>query len=440
MTDRSAVDGTAPCAYVVVGANHRSSNPALRDRIFVTEAQAPSLLASLADAGVPQCLVMSTCDRVEVQAASPDPATAVTAIREALAARGVPADTVGDPFYVLTGDAAVRHVFAVAASLDSVVIGESQVLGQLHEAHRVAAAAGTIGSELEALMQAAYGAAKAVRSETAIAEGPVSMASAAVRVARDLHGDLAETQGLLIGGGDMGMLMLEQFRHAGMREPTVAVSSPALAESLARAAGGHAARLDDLETLLEDADIVVTAAGLGHHLVTAEMMRRVLRRRRHKPVFVIDAAVPGDVEPAVDRLGDAFRYDLDDLEAFATRNRDAREAAAQEARAIIDRHADSFARRRAGRQAVPTVTELRARFEAIRCAVLAADPGADAETLTRRLVARLLHDPSEVLRGSAGDGDRMAMAARALFRLDADEIDDGSDAAGSGTGKESDER
>jgi glutamyl-tRNA reductase len=439
MTDRSAVDGTAPCAYVVVGANHRSSSPGLRDRIFVSEAQAPGLLSALAAAGVAQCLVMSTCDRVEVQAVAPDPVVAGSAIRAALAARGVPADTAGDPFYVLTGDAAVRHVFAVAASLDSEVIGESQVLGQLHEAHRAAAAAGTMGSELEALLQAAYGAAKAVRSETAIAEGPVSMASAAVRVARDLHGDIADTRGLLIGGGDMGMLMLEQFRHAGMREPTVAASSPALAESLARAAGGHAASLDDLETLLEAADIVVTAAGLGRHLVTAETMRRVLRRRRHKPVFVIDASVPGDVEPAVDRLADAFRYDLDDLEAFATRNRDAREEAAEEARAIVASHAAAFERNRAGRQAVPTVTDLRARFEAIRAAVLAADPGGEADALTRRLVARLLHDPSEVLRDSAGAGDEMTRAARALFRLDAADAGDGSAAAAGGAGKESDE-
>lgn len=427
MTDRSAVDGTAPCAYVVVGANHRSSSPGLRDRIFVEETETPSLLAGLRAAGVSQALVMSTCDRVEVQAAAPDPQAAGSAIRDMLAARATPADRLGEPFYVLSGDAAVRHVFAVAASLDSVVVGETQVLGQLHQAHREAAAAGMVGSELEALLQAAYAAAKAVRSETAIAEGPVSMASAAVRVARDLHGDIAATQGLLVGGGDMGVLMLEQFRHAGMSELTVAASSLALAESLARGVGGHAATLADLEALLVHADIVVTAAGLGRHLVTAEMMRGALRRRRHKPVFVIDAGVPGDVEPEVDRLADAFRYDLDDLEAFATRSRTAREAAAAAARAIVETHAQAFARDRAGRVAAPTVTGLRAHFERIRQDVLAGDPGADAETATHRLVARLLHDPSEVLRQAAGttDDGAIAAAARALFRLDRDDDETG---------------
>ena len=428
MNERSAGDGTAPCAYIVVGANHRSSSPGLRDRIFVDEAQVPAFLAGLVAAGVPQCLVMSTCDRVEVQAAAPDPVAAGAAIRAALAQRGTAADTRGEPFYELTDTAALRHVFAVAASLDSVVVGEAQVLGQLRQAHRDAAAVGCVGSELEALLQAAYAAAKAVRGETAIAEGPVSMASAAVRVARDLHGDIAGTQGLLIGGGDMGMLMIEQFRHAGMTEMTVAASSPALAESFARAIGGHAASYADLDSLLVHADIVVAAAGLGHHLVTAEIMRGVLPQRRHKPVFVIDAAVPGDVEPEVDRLADAFRYDLDDLEAFATRSRTAREAAAQQAWMIVDRHVAAFTKDRAGRLAVPTVTELRNRFERIRQEVLASSGGADADALTRRLVARLLHDPSEILREQAGAGqeDDVAAAARRLFRLD-DGADNGKD-------------
>jgi glutamyl-tRNA reductase len=426
MKDRSAANGLAPCAFVVVGANHRSSSPGLRDRIFVTETQVPDLLAGLVAAGVPQCLVMSTCDRVEVQAATPDPQGAAVAIRAALAQRATGADNAGgDPFYVLTGDAAARHVFAVAASLDSVVVGETQVLGQLHHAHRDAAAAGTVGSELDALLQAAYAAAKAVRAGTAIAEGPVSMASAAVRVARDLHGDIATTSGLLIGGGDMGMLMLEQFRHAGMSDMVVAASSPALAESLARAVGGHAATLDRLDDLLVAADIVVASAGIGRYLVTTAMMRAALRRRRHRPVFLIDAAVPGDIEPAVDRLGDAFRYDLDDLEVFATRNRTAREAAAAEAWQIVDRHAAAFSRDRVGRQAVPTVTALRAHFERVRTDILAESGDADAESITRRLLARLLHDPSEVLRADAASGSAggeatdIAAAARALFRLDA---------------------
>lgn len=420
MTQRSAVDGMAPCAYVVVGANHRSSSPGLRDRIFVAESDIAPFLGRLAAAGVPQCLVMSTCDRVEVQAAAPDAAAAGAAVRDLLAQRGAGADADGGAFYVLTGAAAVRHVFAVAASLDSVVVGEAQVLGQLRQAHRDAAAAGRVGSELEALLQAAYAAAKEVRSATGIAEGPISMASAAVRVARDLHGDIADTHGLLIGGGDMGMLMLEQFRHAGMTQVTVAASTAALAERLARAVGGHAATFDALDDCLVQADIVIGAAGLGRHLVTADMMRAALQRRRHRPVFAIDAAVPGDIEPAVDRLADAFRYDLDDLEEFATRNRAQRHAAADAARAIVDRHTAAFERDRAGRRAVPTVADLRARFERIRREVLAGGAGADAEELTRRLVNRLLHDPSEVLRAQAADdeaGGDMAAAARALFRL-----------------------
>ncbi len=428
MTERSAVGGMVPCTYVVVGASHRSSNPGLRDRIFVADTETISFLSGLAAAGVPQCLVMSTCDRVEIQAAAADPGAAGRVIRNALARRANEADMAGeDPFYTLTGEAAVRHVFAVASSLDSVVVGESQVLGQLKEAHRAALQTGCIGSELEALLQAAYATAKDVRSGTGIAEGPVSMAAAAVRVARDLHGDIAGTEGLLIGGGDMGLLMLEQFRHAGMTKMTVAASSAALADSLARAVGGHAATFDDIEDCLVRADIVVSAAGLGRYLVTTGMMRAALRQRRHKPVFAIDAGVPGDIEPEIDRLADAFRYDLDDLEEYATRNREARNIAADQAWAIVERHVAAFGRNRAGRQAVPALAGLRDRFERIRREVLAGGEGLDAEELTRRLVNRLLHDPSEALRRHASDGDirGIADAACELFRIGRN--DDGDD-------------
>jgi glutamyl-tRNA reductase len=419
MTQRSATDVSAPCAFVVVGANHRSSGPELRDRIFVAADETRAMLRHLVAGGVPQCLVMSTCDRVEIQAAAPDPDAAGALIRDAMSrrAKGLAA---GEPFYVLTGDAAVRHVFAVAAGLDSVVVGESQVLGQLRQAHRDSGDAGCVGSELESLLQAAYTAAKDVRSNTAIAEGPVSMAAAAVRVARDLHGDIADTTGLLVGGGDMGVLLLEQFRNAGMADLTVCASSRALAENMARGFGAHAATLDDLEYCLARADIIVAATGLGHFLITADMMREALRRRRRKPMFAIDAAVPGDIDPLVDHLDDAFRYDLDDLEAVAERNRGSRLAAADAAWAIVDRHAAAFASARRGRRAAPTVVQLRERFEAIRRDVLAANGLADAEEATRRLVGRLLHEPSQALRDAAagGDPDAIEAAVRVLFRLE----------------------
>lgn len=415
---------------IVVGANHRSSSVILRDLMFVADAQAPAFLDRLRREGVDQAIVLSTCDRVEVQAAG-DARLAPPVISQALADQaGQPLDVVQGELYAFSGHAALRHVFAVAASLESQVIGEPQVLGQVKAGHRLARAAGTVGPELEATLQAAYAAAKRVRAETVIAEGPVSMAAAAVQVARDVHGDLGRCAGLLIGDGEMGELMAEQLVTAGLGRLTVTMPAAARAEAAARRLECHVAPFENFAAAVADADIVLAASGGREHLITGELVGTALKRRRRRPIFLVDTAVPGDVEPAVGKIDQAFLYDLDDLERLAMQGRAGREQAAAEAWKIVGAEVAAFERARGERRAVPAIASLRSRFEEIGRDVLAEAGNSGPEEVARRLVNRLLHAPSQALREIAADesefGGERAVAEeilRRLFRLD-DELDD----------------
>ncbi len=422
-----ATIGVTTASYLVIGASHRTCSGTIRDRLATDEAEVPGVLERLRAAGVAQAVWLSTCDRVEVQAVHERPNEAALTIAEAMAERvGLPMPDLAARLYTHTGLDAVRHLFAVACSLDSQIVGEPHVLGQLKTAHRGAVAAGLTGPELEAMLQAAYAAAKRVRNETPIAEGATSLAAAAIQVARDLHGDLRRCTALLIGLGDMGTLVLDGLREAGLSRLTVTAPVDRRAEAAARRLDGHFAPWADLDSTLAGADIVVTAAGLGRYILSTGMMEAVLKRRRRRPVFVVDAAVPSDVDPAVAGMDGAFVYDLADLERVALQGRVGRQAAAQAAWTIVDEAVAAFARDRAERAAVPAVAALRLHFEAERQRLLGEHGDLDAASATRLLVNRLLHQPSEMLRALAAERDGVGLAERAaaerllfrLFRLD----------------------
>lgn len=404
----------------VVGANHRSSSVGLRDRLFLDEAKAPLFLGRLADRGVAQAIVLSTCDRVEVQAVADDPDSGARTVREMLvAASGQPEGDLADQIYALSDEAAVRHVFAVAASLDSQTVGEPQVLGQVKEGHRFAQAHGMTGVELDTLLQAAYGVAKRVRTETEIGRHPVSIASAAGRIARDVQGDLSAAELLVVGLADMGDIIVEQLRAAGAERITMSGPSRRT-ESAARRAGFRHLPADRLDSGLKDFEIVVAAAGTGRHLITAASMEPALAARRRRPVLLIDAGVPGDIDPAVGDLEGAFLFSLDDLERVAMEGRSTRGTAARAAWDIVDEEVETWRRNRAARTAAPAIVDLRAHFEAARAALLDDNPGLDAPEATRMLINRLLHEPSRAMRTIA-ETDRsrgdLAKSERLLRRL-----------------------
>ena len=403
----------ATVRHVVVGANHRSSAAATRDRLFVEPDRVPSLLESLRERGMNQAVLLSTCARVEVQGAHENPAAAAGAVRGLFVeVSGLGEQEIDAETYALEGEEAIRHMFHVAASLDSPVTGEPQVTGQVKEGHALARAAGMTGPETESALQAAYAAAKRVRTETAIGTGPVSIAAAAVQLARDVHGDLDRCRGLWIIGGDMGELIAEQVLAAGLGRISVTASVTSRAEAAARRYRAHHASMEHLSDLLAEADIVITSLGTGENVISADVMEAALVARRRRPVFVIDVAVPSDVAPEVNDLDGAFLYDLDDLERIAHRHRAGRDAAAAEARSLIDAEVSNYILSRAGRAAAPTIAALRRHVEMVRADVLAETPGADAEDATRRLVNRLLHGPSRALdelarSGASDDAERL---------------------------------
>ena len=412
---------------LVFGVNHRSATAALRERLLIEESHRPAILEAVHALGLDESLLIATCDRLDVVALHAEPESAFALVRDVFARQArVTPDDMERQSYRHFGEAALRHVFAVAASLDSQMIGEPQVLGQVRESHRLARAGGTLGPGLEAVLQGAYATAKRVRNETLVAQRPVSIAASAMSVARNLHGDLARCNGLLLGLGEMGDLMALELKEAGVADLVVMHTSSALAEAAAHRLHCHFRPWDELAEGLMNADIVVSAVGSGRHIVTAPLAEATLKRRRRRPILFIDTAVPGEVEPGVEDRDGAFVYDLDDLEGVASQGRAAREAMAPAAWQILGEEVTAFLRQQAERTAVPAVTGLRQHFEAMREQVLA-ESGTDAGAATRLLINRLLHGPSETLRsvaaGDPGAARALEQAIGRLFRLDHQEAE-----------------
>lgn len=407
--------------FVVVGANHRSASLGLRDQLFVDDSGVADFLVGLKARGLYEVLVLSTCDRVEVWAGHHDGDMATSLICEAYGARaGLSPAALAGQLYTHVGEAAVRHAFAVASAMDSLVIGEPHVAGQVKAAHRLARDAGTCGPELEAVLQAGFACAKRIRSETHIGEGPVSIAAAAVQLAGDLHGDLSHCSGLVLGAGDMGELVAESLVAAGLGRLSVTAPRASRAEALAHALNANVVAFENMREALAGADVVVASSGGRAVLVTSEVVTAALKKRRRKPIFLVDAGIPGDIEPAVNRIDGAFLYDLNDLEQVALEGRATREQAARSAWTILDDEVSLFLRGRAARVAVPAIVALRQRFEETREAVLAESHG-DADAATRLLIHRLLHAPSETMKSVAAEGadwQHMEKTLRTLFRLD----------------------
>lgn len=407
-----------------VGVNHRTAPSALRERLYIAEDAVPAVLAGLRQAGLTQAIVLSTCDRTEIIGYHAAPAEAIRLATTELARIGnLSAVELTGRMLVLQGEPAIEHLFAIAASLESVVVGEPQVLGQVREAYRLAGDAGLIGMELDRLMQACLATAKRIRSETAIGRRSISMASAALQVARDVHGALQGCGALMIGAGDMGELLAAKLREAGIGRLAVADSLALRAQATARRLGAQVVDFEDLPAALADADIVLTGLGHGKVVIDADLMRATLRRRRQRPVFLIDAAVPRDIAPAVGEIDEAFLYNLDDLERIAEQGRARRGQEAEKGWAILRAGVASFSQAMAGRDAAPVLTALRGAFEAARAKLLAEQPGLSAEDATRLLIHRLLHRPSEVLRDAALAGsDRAALESllAKLFELESD--------------------
>lgn len=422
-------------SLLLVGMNHRTAPLELRERFAVSDARAV-VAALTAGAEVDEAVLLCTCNRVEVMAWADKTEAALQRIHH-LFERELPEAGAALPakqeleraLYTYRGAAAVRHLFRVASAVDSMVVGEPQILGQVKQAYAEAASAGACGAMLGRLYQHAFAAAKRVRSETQIAERPVSIARVAVELAERIFETLADKSALLVGAGEMIELALDVLQRRGLGSVLIANRSLARAGALAQRfdAGAHA--LSELPQLLQRCDLVLTGAGADTPLLGAESIAAALLERRGRPIFLIDMGVPRNVEPRVAELDGAYLYDLDDLRSVAEANAAGRREAIRSAEAIVDEESRRFEQWRAARAAAPTIRLLLARAEAIRSAEIERELSGHApagrerdrlEALTRSIVNKLLHAPLSRLRGG-GDARQeldLPAAARALFALD----------------------
>jgi len=382
-------------AYLAVGASHRTSSARLRGRILVEDASLPRLLGALKETA--EAVVLSGPERIEVFAASADPAKALTAIKQALAREaGTAAADIENQLFALRGEDAVRHVFAVAAGLDSLVAGDPDIARRLRAARDLARSQGAMGAKLEALIEAALQAAARIAAETGIGGRPASIAAAALTVARDVHGDLSRAGALLIGTGEMGERLAREFLAAGLARLTVTGKSATRVEQAARRLNCEAVPLEVLDEALPAADIVIAALSSHPPAVSAAMVKEALKRRRQKPVLLIDAAIPGDIAREAGDLEEAFRYDLNDLEHVVMAAGAERAEVARAASDIAAREASRFAAGGAGRETDAAIALFRSRFEDVRGRVLK-EEGGDAVSATRKLIERLLPEAAAII-------------------------------------------
>jgi glutamyl-tRNA reductase len=416
---------------LLLGMNHRTAPIEMRERFAVPDL-APVLgkLAGVEEIG--ELVLVSTCNRVEIVATSHHPEAACLRLGEFFSRSGL-ADgdlpVAGDHLYEYRDRDVVRHVFRVASAMDSMVVGEPQVLGQLKQAYRTSIEIGTCGPVLSRLFQRAFATAKRVRNETRIAERPVSVAKVAVDLARKIFERLDDKSALLVGAGEMVEAALYALRREGLADLRVANRTLENAQELAARFSASAHGLDQLDTLLAEADIVLTSVASQEPLLTRDRMRSVLRARRNRPCFLIDLGVPRNVSPAVNELDNAYLYDIDDLQEIAASNAGARRREAEQGERIVLEEAQRFDGWLMALQAVPTIRHLRARADAIRLEELRRFSGSSelddealerVEGLTRSLVNKILHAPLARLRAQTDREEGLAVleAARELFALD----------------------
>jgi len=433
---------------LLVGVSHRTAPIELRERLDFSARGVDRALTALSNvAAQHEVTIVSTCNRVELYVGCDDPAVTRSAIQAFLAEfHGIPDDQLAPHIYAKTGQDAVTHLFRVASGLDSLVMGEPQIFGQVKEAFSVASEMGCTGSMLNKLFHSAFAAGKRVRTETPLSEGAVSVSYAAVELARKIFGDLKGRAVLVLGAGEMGKLTAIHMQSQGIGRLIITSRTAAHATALAESIGGTAIAWESLNTGLVEADILITATGASVPIISHALISQTMKARRQRPLFVIDIAVPRDVEASAGDLEQVFLYNIDDLQAVVQENISKRGTAASDAERIVAQEAGKFLGWLNSRGAVPTIVALRQRFEAIRqselrrlepkLASLPPEARARVEEVTRLILEKLLISPTEQLK-AASDADTVAAYSDALNRLfgltSDDAADDGSlTTAGSG--------
>lgn len=408
----------------LVGINHRTAPVELRERVaFPPDALAPALDELVSMEGVREAVVLSTCNRTEIVVHSEPEAGGP--VRTWLASRAGLDEGSPDCTYIHSDVDAIHHVIAVACGLDSMVLGEPQILGQTKEAYRLAGDAGSTGPLLNRLYQHVFGTAKLVRSATGIGASPVSVAFAAITLARQIFADFGTHTALLVGAGDTIELVARHLHGQGIGRMIIANRSVERAHDLAQELGAFAIGLDEITAHLAEADMLISSTASPRPLIGDAMVREALAGRRRRPLFMVDLAVPRDIEASVSAIEDVYLYTVDDLQQVIAQGLEARQRAADEALELVETEARRIAREIHAMDAAPLIRGLREGAERTRREMLeharrrlaAGDPVEEVlEELSRRLTRKLLHHPSTALReaGSRGDEDLLAAARRIL--------------------------
>lgn len=414
----------------VLGINHQTAPLALREQMAFNAEQIPAASRHLLEkTEINETVIVSTCNRTEIYCVTPDANAGRAAVNSWLASERAPQDpNLAERLYVYEDVDAIRHLLRVACGLDSLVLGEPQILGQLKQAYQLACEQDAVDALLHRLFQHAFATAKQVRTQTEIGANPVSVAFAAVSLARQIFGQFDNCTALLIGAGETIELTARHLHDKGLGRMIVANRTLSRAHAIAETFSGFAIELDELPAHLGEADIVIASTASPDAIVSLEMARKALNPKRRKPVFMVDLAVPRDIEAAVGDLEDVYLYTVDDLQGVIEESQRARRAAATQADDIIRQQTDIFSTRLRALDVAPMIQDLRTRADTQRAQVLAKAqrmlaagkaPDAVLNYLANALTNRLLHAPSKQLRQAAqSDDTEFLEQARRLLNLE----------------------
>jgi len=416
----------------VVGMNHKTAPVELREKLSFQPDQLPYSFERIREIrGVKECAILSTCNRVEVYNVLRPQTSDLDTICAFLADfHQVPLQIFEPCLYRFSDDKAIRHIFRVASSLDSMVVGEPQILGQFKDAYGLAAQYKATGMILNRLFHKAFSVAKRVRTETRIANSAVSISFAAVELAKKIFDDLSACRVLIIGAGEMCELAAKHFINAGIRDIYITNRTFSRAIALAEDFGGEAIPFETFGSLFEKVDIILSSTGAPDPIVTADVVSKAMKRRKNRPMFFIDIAVPRDVEEKVHTLSNVYLYDIDDLKEVVTANQQEREKEAKKAETIIEEEVSHFIQWMDHLEVIPTIRQMRERADELRKVELqktlskmkdlSEKEKQAIDRLTQSIVNKLLHGPSVLLKqtGENGTNDYAVAIVRRMFHLD----------------------
>lgn len=401
--------------FILLGLNHKTTPVEVRERVAFSAGYEEPLGRLKKLPGCRESYLLSTCNRVEIVVVGEQSSAMEETLMRFLFGEEMDISECRKYVYIYTGQEAAQHLFSVAASLDSLVVGEAQILGQLKEAYRYANEGGCTGPLLNRMLHKSFSVAKRIRTETGIGSSAVSISSAAVELARKIFGNLSDKHVLLVGAGEMAELAAQHLVGQGVSSVTVANRTLSRAVDLAKQFGGSAISFEEIIPHLEKVDIIISSTGAPNIIIEKEQVRPVMRDRRNKPLFFIDIAVPRDLDPELNDLENIFLYDIDDLSQVVEMNRSERDREAAKAQRIVDEEAIKFQRWHDGMALTPTILDLRSRAEEIckaelektlsRLPELSKKERQSLEKMASAITSKMLHSPLMYLKSEGCHGE-----------------------------------